>query len=180
MNNELEAFIDHLDTAREHVLGILEGLTEQDLRRPVLPSGWSCLELVRHLTIDVERFWLRGVIAGEAEATELFKAGATAHWHVPDSMSADEALAAYRSETRRANTALTAVANAHAHAHAEHPLTQEPAVWPVEIWPTWRLPDLRHILLHVITEVSCHAGHLDAAREMIDGKTWLGKDPFAA
>ncbi|MET9872662.1 DUF664 domain-containing protein, partial [Streptomyces sp. NPDC006386] len=48
---------------------------------------------------------------------------------------------------------------------------QEPAAWPVEIWPTWRLPDVRHILIHVLTEVACRSGHLDAARELIDGTT---------
>jgi hypothetical protein len=25
----------------------------------------------------------------------------------------------------------------------------------------------------VITETACHAGHLDAVRELIDGRTWL-------
>jgi len=25
----------------------------------------------------------------------------------------------------------------------------------------------------VITETACHAGHLDAVRELIDGQTWL-------
>jgi len=25
----------------------------------------------------------------------------------------------------------------------------------------------------MITETACHAGHLDAARELIDGTTWL-------
>jgi Protein of unknown function (DUF664) len=28
-------------------------------------------------------------------------------------------------------------------------------------------------MLHVITETACHAGHLDAARELIDGRQWL-------
>jgi hypothetical protein len=28
-------------------------------------------------------------------------------------------------------------------------------------------------MLHVITETACHAGHLDAARELIDGRRWL-------
>jgi hypothetical protein len=173
VNKELDAFIDYLDAERDHVLGILDGLSEDDLRRPVLPSGWSCLELVRHLTVDVERFWLRGVIAGDAKVADLFKAGATAHWYVPAGMSANEVFADYRSETARANATLAAIAD------AEHALDREPALWPEEIWPNWRLPDLRNILLHVITELSCHAGHLDAAREMIDGKTWLGRDPYA-
>ncbi len=172
MNKELEAFIDHLDAERDHVQGILEGLADKDLHRPVLPSGWSCLELVRHLTVDVERFWLRGVIAGESEVADLFKAGTTAHWHVPDGMSADEVFADYRSEIARANAALVAVAD------TEHALDRKPAAWPVEIWPDWRLPDVRNVLLHVVTELSCHAGHLDAARELIDGKTWFSRDPF--
>jgi hypothetical protein len=28
-------------------------------------------------------------------------------------------------------------------------------------------------MLHVITETACHAGHLDAVRELIDGRTWM-------
>jgi CO dehydrogenase/acetyl-CoA synthase alpha subunit len=31
----------------------------------------------------------------------------------------------------------------------------------------------REITLHVITETACHAGHLDAVRELIDGRQWL-------
>ncbi|MFB7715796.1 DUF664 domain-containing protein, partial [Streptomyces sp. NPDC056105] len=65
VNAELDALKGALDRQREHVVGILAGLSEEDLRRPVLPSGWSCLALLRHLTLDVERFWFSGVIAGE-------------------------------------------------------------------------------------------------------------------
>ena len=38
-----------LDEQRNHVLGILEGLSDEQLRRPVLPSGWHCLGMVKHL-----------------------------------------------------------------------------------------------------------------------------------
>ena len=34
-------------------------------------------------------------------------------------------------------------------------------------------PSLRVILLHMIVEVAAHAGHADAARELIDGKQWV-------
>ena len=49
----------------------------------------------------------------------------------------------------------------------------------------WRLPRLnrprrpaprterRQILGTAIAETACHVGHLDAARELIDGQTWL-------
>ena len=53
------------------------------------------------------------------------------------------------------------------------PLDTPPAWWPADLFGTFRLLDLREVLLHVITETACHAGHLDVARELIDGRTWL-------
>jgi hypothetical protein len=35
------------------------------------------------------------------------------------------------------------------------------------------VPDFRFIMLHVITETACHAGHLDAARELLDRRQWI-------
>ena len=35
-------------------------------------------------------------------------------------------------------------------------------------------PDVRWIVLHMIEETARHAGHLDIARELIDGQTGLG------
>jgi hypothetical protein len=49
MSDETRVLLQFLDTERDHVLGILEGLSEEQLRRPVLPSGWNCLGLVKHL-----------------------------------------------------------------------------------------------------------------------------------
>ena len=34
-------------------------------------------------------------------------------------------------------------------------------------------------MIHVITETACHTGHLDAARELIDGTTWLSGSPIS-
>ncbi|MEV0611803.1 DUF664 domain-containing protein [Nonomuraea sp. NPDC050404] len=64
MNPETKTLLAFHDNQRRHVREILAGLSEEDLRRPVLPSGWSCLGLVRHLTLDVERFWFGAVVAG--------------------------------------------------------------------------------------------------------------------
>ena len=73
---EIAALIATLDSQRDHVLGALDGLDEAALRRAVLPSGWSCLGLVQHLAMDVERFWFRAVVAGEpAVIAELADAG---------------------------------------------------------------------------------------------------------
>ncbi|WP_218128558.1 DUF664 domain-containing protein [Micromonospora sp. WMMB235] len=40
--------------------------------------------------------------------------------------------------------------------------------------PASQTTDLRRIILHVIEETARHAGHLDAVRELIDGRTGLG------
>lgn len=63
-NPQRKALVDALTAPRRHVLLALDGLADEQLRRPVLPSGWTCLGLVRHLALDVERFWFRAVVAG--------------------------------------------------------------------------------------------------------------------
>jgi hypothetical protein len=37
----------------------------------------------------------------------------------------------------------------------------------------WKVPNVRFIVLHMIEETACHAGHLDAVRELIDGRQWI-------
>lgn len=151
--------LSYLNAQRDHVLGILEGLDEDALRRPLLASGWSCLGLVQHLTIDIERFWFRGVVAGERAVTDD---AADDVWSVRPDVPADAVFTAYRDEIDRANMIIAAT-----------DLHAAPAWWPGDLFGDWRLDDLRDIVLHVITESACHAGHLDAARELIDGRTWL-------
>src|SRR5215813_1530500 len=93
-----------LSGQREHVLGILEGLSEADLRRPVLPSGWTCLGLVQHLAIDVERFWFRHVVAGEpVDDGESADA-----WQVAPDVPAEAVLGLYRREIELANAIIAA------------------------------------------------------------------------
>ena len=43
-NEERDALLASLNAQREHLLGALDGLSEEDLRRPVLPSmPWMSL-----------------------------------------------------------------------------------------------------------------------------------------
>lgn len=158
---EIEALLSYLDGQRAHVLGILDGLDEAALRRAVLPSGWTCLGLVQHLAVDIEQFWFRGVVAGEATVTEGLVDRADDAWQVDSAVPAVEVFASYRDEIARAN-AIIAARRADA----------APAWWPDDLFGDWRLEDLRDIVLHVITETACHAGHLDAARELLDGRAW--------
>ena len=156
---ETKTLLASLDAQRRHVLGILEGLSEEDLRRPVLPSGWTCLGLVRHLALDVERFWFRGVVDGQP--IDLDGADDDV-WQVGPDEPADSVFDLYRNEIEQANAIIAAT-----------PPDAAPTWWPEELFPNFRMNDLREIVLHVITETACHAGHLDAARELIDGRTWV-------
>jgi hypothetical protein len=156
--DEKSLLLATVDGARQHVLGILEGLSGDDLRRPVLPSGWSCLGLVHHLAVDVERFWFRAVLAGEQVELHSGDGG----WQVPDGMSAEAVLELYRDEVQRSNAVIE-----------QHGLEEGPAWWPEDVFPDLPVRDLRRVLLAVITETATHAGHLDAVRELIDGRSWL-------
>lgn len=158
---EIRALLSCLDGQRRHVLGIVDGLDADALRRPVLPSGWSCLGLVQHLAFDVERFWFRAVFAGDPDVVAALDDIDDA-WQVEPGVTDCEVLDRYRAETDRSNAVVTA---------AEAGATL--AWWPHEQFGEPHLHTLRDVLLHVIAETACHAGHLDAARELIDGRRWL-------
>jgi uncharacterized damage-inducible protein DinB len=158
MTKERRALVSSLADQRNHVLGVLEGLSEQDLRRPVLPSNWTCAGLVHHLAIDVEQFWFRAVVAGQPMPDDEPDNA----WQVPAGMTATAVLDTYRREIQLADAIIAATS-----------LDSPPAWWPEDLFGSWRLGDLREILLHVIVETACHAGHLDAARELIDGQQWM-------
>ncbi|MFF8406265.1 DUF664 domain-containing protein [Streptomyces sp. NPDC014846] len=158
---EITTLLRVLHGQRRHVLGIVDGLEAKDLRRPVLPSGWHCLGLVQHLTLDVERFWFRAVVAGDEDVIRGLPSGDEA-WRVAPDVPAGEVLDRYRQEAELADAVIDATA-------ADAAL----AWWPHDLFGDPHLHTLRDVLLHVITETACHAGHLDAARELIDGRRWL-------
>jgi hypothetical protein len=158
-DREREALLEWLEDQRGHVLGVLKGLPEESLRQAVLPSGWSCLALVRHLAVDVERFWFRGVAAGEA--VDL---NDDTGWLPSPDEPAEAVLNLYRREAAASDAVLAGLS-----------LDAPPARWP-DYFGGWRLRDVREVILHVITETAVHAGHLDAARELLDGRTWMGPE----
>jgi len=161
MNQETQLLLDSLGRQRDHVFGILEGLSDEQLRRPVLPSGWTCLGLVRHLALDVEHYWFRCITAGEPLKTEGDSDDRLGAWQVEPNESAEDIFTRYRNEIERANAIAAAT-----------PLDAPPRQrdpW----WGDWDVPNLRFILLHVVAETACHAGHLDAGRELLDGHQWL-------
>jgi hypothetical protein len=159
--NEKDALFGVLTSQREHIFDALEGLGVRDLERPVLPSGWTCIGLVNHLSMDVERFWFQAVIAGERHAVEEVLASSDNAWEASPADSAAAALQGYRDNIDRGDAIAAGCS-----------LDAEPQWWP-DFFGSWRLHTVREIVLHVVTETATHAGHLDAARELIDGKQHL-------
>jgi len=160
-SSECDLLLGRLEAQRRHILEDLEGLSEEALRRAVLPSGWTSLGLVGHLTNDVERFWFRCVLAGEEEAIEVTTSFGNA-WEVDPEARAADVLAAYEDEISKANAVI-----------ARSSLDASPLWWPEGLFGSWRLDSVREVLLHAIVETATHAGQLDAVRELIDGRQWL-------
>lgn len=159
--SETELWLAALQSQRRHVLGILDGLDDEALRRPVLPSGWSCQALLHHLAEDDEAFWFQAVVAGDEAVVEQVLTVAADGWTVPDGLTGDDVRERYRAAGERTDAILAAA-----------DLDAPPAWWP-DFFADFRLESVREVALHLLTETATHAGHLDAARELLDGRQWL-------
>ncbi|WP_411148188.1 DinB family protein [Streptomyces sp. A30] len=149
---EKETLRASLDRHRDAVLWKLEGLDDEQLRRPVTPSGTNLLGLVKHLG-SVEYGWFVGAFGGEVEPL----------WFDPyeDMMvGEDEPTSRITDFYGRARTAADRTISALS-------LDEQGR-------PAWREDDsvsLRWVLVHMIEETARHAGHMDILRELIDGAT---------
>jgi len=150
----------YLQEAREALLWKLDGLSEYDVRRPLVPTGTNLLGLVKH-------------VAGG----EMGYFGDTFGRPCPDQLPWDESdpmsdMFARADESRDFITGLYRRAWAHADATIEAlPLD---AIGHVPWWPPERnTVTLHHVLVRVATETHRHAGHADIVRELIDGAAGL-------
>lgn len=148
----------HLRAERDHVLATVEGLGEADLTRTVAPSGWSMARLLNHLTHDVEIFWGCAVVGGDEEARGLLQDG----WAVPVTSGA-ETVERYRAWSGRTDRVL-----------ATTDLDAPPRWWPpADLFPFPPFGTARQCVFRLLVETATHAGHLDMAREGIDGRQHL-------
>ena len=146
----------YLQDAREALLWKLDGLSEYEVRRPLVPTGTNLLGLVKHVT-GVEMGYF-GDTFGRPSADQM-------PWDESDPMSD---MFAAPSESREFLTGLYRRTWAHSDATIDAlPLD---AVGHVPWWPADRNEvTLHHILVRVTTETARHAGHADIVRELIDG-----------
>jgi hypothetical protein len=63
VSSRAEVFLTYLDYFRSRLVGKLEALPGDELRRSRLHSGWAPIELLKHLSY-VELRWLEGGLRG--------------------------------------------------------------------------------------------------------------------
>lgn len=161
---EKRALLAFLEAQREIVLAIVAGLTEDALRTPVLPSGWTPLGLVKHLGF-AERHWFQRVATGSAGELPWTGLLGEEEGHKPftTGLPADVVFGFYQDQCERADAIVAAT-----------PLSAPPiGGHPGD--PDGEICDLRRVILHMIEETARHAGHLDIARELADNRTGLGQ-----
>ncbi len=157
-----EVLLTYLDFFRSVVVDKVSGLDDATLRRSILPSGWTLLELVKHLAF-MERRWLVWGFLGEQLADPWGDDDASGRWHVTPQETAGALVAALRAGGRRTREI---VAGAR---------LSEPARPGGRFGGDQPAPSLERILLHVLQEYARHAGHLDVVRELLDGS--VGEQP---
>jgi uncharacterized damage-inducible protein DinB len=155
----------YLRVAREALLWKLEGLSEYDVRRPMVPTGTNLLGLVKHVA-GVEAGYF-GETFGRPfeEPLPWFDEGAEANadmWATADE-SREQIVGLYHRVCTHSDATIDAM-----------PLD---AVGHVAWWPPERSEvTLHRILVHMIAETDRHAGHADIVRELIDGTVGLRQD----
>ena len=149
-SGELEVALAFLSFARHCVLKKASGLSEEQLRRVLVPSGTSILGLVQHLA-ETERYWFGHHLAGGAWDADR-EDGMT----VPAGRAAADVLAGYRAAVEDSDRAIRAVGDPDARFAV-----------PVN----GNRHTLRWVMAHMTSETARHAGHADIIREQLDGTT---------
>jgi uncharacterized damage-inducible protein DinB len=151
---EREALAAWLDYHRATLLQKLEGLDDEQLRRPMVPSGVCLLGLVKHLTA-VEHGWFVVVFARTGERDLFVRAdGSEADFEIEEDENTESVVDGYLRACRRSREIAAAASLDDTAPHPRHG----------EL-------DLRWILIHMIEETARHNGHADVIRELIDGVT---------
>jgi uncharacterized damage-inducible protein DinB len=159
---EMTALTHFLDAQRASVMAIVDGLGEPQLIQPVMPSGWTALGLIEHLAF-AERHWFQQVATGTAlPLPSPAYDGVDDDESLTTPRSPEVVFACYREQIARSDAVLATISlDSPPQGHGGSGMDDE-------------ITDLRWIVLHMIEETARHAGHLDTARELLDGAVGLG------
>ena len=145
---QFEAF---LDEHRAALRAALDGLTEEQARRSLVPSATTLLGLVKHVTY-VEKVWFDEAITGRSRAEIGIPPSADDAFILTDSDTIESVRRSYDAAceaSRRATAQLSLDDVLRGHRFGALPL--------------------RWIYLHCLRELAQHCGHADILREQIVG-----------
>jgi Protein of unknown function (DUF664) len=154
-DSRAEVFIGYLDFFRSTLLAKVGGLTERELRHSRLPSGWTPIELVNHLTF-VEMRWLEWGFEGR-EVAEPWGDNRDQRWYVPAEATLEQL-----------TSALEARGNLSREVIERHGLSE--VGQPGPRWDGADPPTLERVLFHLLQEYARHLGHLDIVVELAGGR----------
>jgi Protein of unknown function (DUF664) len=159
--DELLAALAH---QRRHLHQQVVRLSPTERRTAVLPSDWTPLGLLRHVTLSVETYWFHAVLGGTPFS--FFPKGPRADWLIPEGVSDEDVLEDFEKACARADEILATCDPA------------APPAFPDPLWEDWGVtfPTVRSVLLHVLTELAAHAGQLDVVVETLTTRQWLVMD----
>lgn len=153
----LLGFLDYYRSAVERKVG---ELSEQDLRTSRLPSGWTPLELVKHL-VYMERRWFRWGFLAEQIDDPFGDEDDQERWRVGEHETVEELIAALHAGGVRTREIVAAASLDDVAATGGRFTADDKRPQPTLAWT----------LAYVLQEYARHLGHLDVARELVDGST---------
>ena len=151
-----EVFLRYLAYFRSRLVTKLIELPMSELRRSRLPSGWTPLELIKHLQ-HVEMRWLEWGFEGR-DFADPWGDRRDGRWYVAPDESLTGLIAALSEQAARTR----AIVESHDLADIGQ---------PGERWEGADPPALERILFHLLQEYARHVGHLDIVSELAGGPT---------
>ncbi len=151
-----DVFLEYLDFFRERVIEKVLSLPAGALVVSVVPSDWTALELVKHLTY-VEMRWLEWGFEGQS-VEEPWGDRLGDRWCISPEDTVDTLVDALRARGVRT----TAIVRRHDLDDVGQP------------GPRWAGDDpasLERVLFHLLQEYARHLGHLDIYAELVEGAT---------
>ena len=155
-SSRAEVFLRYLDFFRDRLVDKVTGLPAGEVRRSRLPSGWTPIELLKHLRY-VELRWLDWGFEG-SDIAEPWADARDDRWYVAPGETVDELAAALRGQAARTRVIVES-----------HDLADIGK--PGERWGGADPASLERVLFHLLQEYARHIGQLDIAVELADGRT---------
>lgn len=150
-----EVFLRYLDYFRSRLIAKVTALHAADQRSSLLPSGWTPLELVKHLRY-MERRWLVWGFEGEA-VSEPWGDRRDDRWHVDAAETADDLIEALREQGETTRAVIE-----------RHDLAE--IGQPSQRWAGRDPASMERVLFHMLQEYARHVGHIDIVCELAVGQ----------